>query len=369
MAKKSTRKTDGTLSPRRNKVGLREIASAANVSIATVSRVLSGNSRVDPETQRAVWKQMEKLGLDPEQRNRNKTLAFLLSNRAMLHTFHSRILSGVEAQCAENGWDVLYLSFSYPLQSSWTELHLPKVVQRRDLVRAVLLAGTNSIELLKLLQDRSVPAVVFGNNVIGGEQDLQGHDAIFVDDIHGGFEATQSLIQLGHQQIWFVGNSRLPWFARYLEGYKAAMEAAGLEPHQSSTDSTDDAESGYLGTKSLLVRAEPVTAILAGNDSTAYGVYKAVRERGLQIPDDVSVIGCDDTVSTLLIPALSTTREFPEQIGRQLVNLALSRIANPARDPQSVTIPTELVLRDSCAPPARIPSVGQKNGSTLNRWR
>ena len=366
MAKARVRKDAKKAPSRKSKVGLREIASAAKVSIATASRVLSGNTRVDQEIRSAVWKQAEKLGVDPAQRNRNKTLAFLLSNRAMLHEFHSRILSGAEAQCAANGWDVLYLSFNYPLQAPWTELHLPKVVQRYDLVRAVILAGTNSIELLRLLDQRNIPAVVFGNNVIGGG-DLKSHDAVFVDDVHGGFEATQSLINLGHRHIWFVGNTRLPWFARCFQGYKTAMQAAGLDACQSGIDSTEDAESGYLGAKSLLVRDEPVTAILAGNDSTAHGVYKAALEAGLQIPDDLSVIGCDDTVSTLLTPALSTTREFPEQIGKQLVDLALSRIMNPVQGPQAVTIPTEFIHRGSSAAPGRTGLAAVKNAPKYGR--
>jgi DNA-binding LacI/PurR family transcriptional regulator len=158
------------------------------------------------------------------------------------------------------------------------------------------------------------------------------------------------LIGLGHRNVWFVGNTRMPWFARCYEGYRRAMEENGLVPRESSTDSEDDAESGYLGTKSLLARSKSVTAILAGNDPTAHGVYKALRDRGLKIPDDISVAGCDDTVGTWLYPALSTTREFPEQLGKQLVELILNRIANPGLDPQWITIPTEFIKRDSCGP-------------------
>lgn len=357
MVQKSTRNAAAKAATRRGRVGLREIASAAKVSIATVSRVLSGNNRVDHEIQKTVWAHAERLGIDPGQRNQNKTLAFLLSNRAMLHAFHSRILGGAEAQCAASGWDILYLSFHYSLQASWTELHLPKVVQRHDLVRAVVLAGTNSVELLKLLDQRNIPAVVFGNNAIGSQQELMKHDVVFVDDIQGGCEATQYLIQQGHRHIWFVGTTRLPWFARCFQGYRNAMQTAGLDPRQSSTESADDVESGYLATKSLLARNQPVTAILAGNDFTAHGAYKALREKGLRVPHDVSVIGCDDTVSTLLTPALSTTREFPEQIGRRMVDLALGRIMKPGQGPQSITIPTEFVCRESCAPAERTPSV------------
>ncbi len=174
---------------------------------------------------------------------------------------------------------------------------------------------------------------------------------VFADDIQGGQDATRYLIGLGHRHIWFVGNTRLPWFARCFEGYRRAMEERGLVARQSSTDSEDETESGYLGTKSLLAREEPVTAILAGNDPTAHGVYKALRDRGLKVPDDISVVGCDDTVGTWLSPALSTTREFPEQLGKQLVELILKRIAQPDQDPQCVMIPTEFIKRDSCGPP------------------
>jgi len=117
---------------------------------------------------------------------------------------------------------------------------------------------------------------------------------------------------------------------------------------QSSIDSEDDAEIGYLGTKSLLATNEPPTAIFAGNDQTAHGAYKAVRDSGLNIPDDVSVVGCDDTIGAWLYPGLTTIREFPEQLGKQMVEMTLNRIANPGLAPQSVTIPTEFIKRDSC---------------------
>jgi DNA-binding LacI/PurR family transcriptional regulator len=351
MASKSGSKRMKKASPRTGKVGLREIASAANVSLATASRVLSGNTRVDRDIQRVVLEEAKKLGIDPAERNKTKTLAFLLSNRAMLHAFHSRILSGAEAHCAANGWDMVYLSFNYSPHVPWTELHLPRVVQRHDVIRAVILAGTNSANLITLLEHKGITFVVLGNNVVGEQQDRKKNDVVFADDIQGGQDATRYLIGLGHRHIWFVGNTRLPWFARCFEGYRRAMEAKGLLPRESSTDSEDETESGYLGTKSLLARDEPVTAILAGNDPTAHGVYKALRDRGLKVPDDISVVGCDDTVGTWLSPALSTTREFPEQLGKQLVELLLKRIAQPDQGPQCVMIPTEFIKRDSCGPP------------------
>jgi DNA-binding LacI/PurR family transcriptional regulator len=292
-----------------------------------------------------------KLGFDLSKRYKNKTLAFLLSNREMLHAFHSRILSGAEVQCTVRGWDMVFLSYRYSQHTPWNELHLPRIIGRSDLIRGVILAGANSTNLLELLRHKGIAFSVLGNNVIGEGARLEEYDAVYTDDIHGGLDATQHLLRLGHRHIWFVGNNRLPWFARFLEGYRRAMSEAGEPARENSVDSEDDAECGYLGTKSLLARGEEITAIIAGNDQIAGGVYKALRDKGLSVPKDISVVGCDDTVGTWLYPALSTTREFPELIGKNLVEMILRRIEAPDQKPQRITVPTEFIRRDSCGHP------------------
>lgn len=346
MKNAASSKTNQKRSPKQ-KNGLREIAATANVSIATVSRVLNGSNRVDPAIQRAVLQAASRLNVDFSQRDKTKALAFLLSNRAMLHAFHSRVLQGAETCCTANGWDMLFLSYNYSPTAHWNELHLPKVIQRRDIVRAVILAGTNSTNLMELLDHKGIPYVVLGNNVIG-DANGRKNDVIFSDETQGGHDMTRYLLGLGHRSIGFVGNIRLPWFARCYAGYQRAMDEAGLVPISSSIDSEDDTEVGYLGTKSLLARRASISAIFAGNDQTAHGVYRAARDSGLKIPDEISVAGCDDTVGSWLYPSLTTIREFPEQLGKHMVEMILNRIARPDLPPQSVTIPTEFIKRDSC---------------------
>jgi DNA-binding LacI/PurR family transcriptional regulator len=331
------------------KVGLREIAEAAKVSLATVSRVLNGNNRVDPAIQAAVLNAAAKFDLDLLHRNKAKTLAFLLSNRVMLHPFHSRILSGAEACCAVHGWDVVYLSFNYPLNAQREQLHLPKLLLRRDVIRAVIVAGTNSGSLIELLEHEGVPYVALGNNIFDVPPLSKG-DLVFSDETRGSGDMTRYLIGLGHRDIWFVGNTRLPWFTRCFTGYGRAMDEAGLAPRHLNVDSEDDAEVGYIATKSIVARHEPVSAIFAGNDATAHGVYKALRDSGLSVPDDVSVAGCDDTVGEWLYPGLTTIREFPEQLGKQMVELILNRIAKPSLPSSQIVVPTELIKRESCKP-------------------
>lgn len=336
-----------TKEPRKRKVGLLEIASAAGVSVATVSRVLNGNNRVDPAIQKTVLEAARNLNVDLSQRNKTKALAFVLSNRAPLESFQSRVLAGAEAFCTAHGWDILFLSFNYSPNAPWKELHLPRVLQRRDVVRAVILAGANSMNLIELLDHNGVPSVVFGNTVFGAPPVFK-NDVIFSDDIQGGQEMGRYLLGLGHRDIWFVGNRRLPWFARCYEGYRRAMEAAGLEPRESNVDSEDGEQIGYLGTKPLLTGDHGVTAIFAGSDEAAHGVYRALRNAGLRIPEDISVAGFDDTSGAMVFPPLTTIREFPEQLGKKMVEMVLDRIANPLAPPRVATIPVEFIRRDSC---------------------
>jgi DNA-binding LacI/PurR family transcriptional regulator len=163
---------------------------------------------------------------------------------------------------------------------------------------------------------------------------------------------TRHLLSLGQRDIWFVGHTRLPWFARRYEGYCRAMKEAGSMPRLSQIESDLDQDVGYMATKALLSRGEPIDAIQAGSDRVADGAYKALRDFGLRIPDDVSVTGCDDIEGMLLHPALTTLRIFTEQVGKHLAEAVIKRIAHPTLSPQHVTIPTQLVRRESSQPRA-----------------
>jgi DNA-binding LacI/PurR family transcriptional regulator len=328
---------------------LRLLAEKAGVSLATVSRIINGSARVGGEFQHRVRKAARELGIDLHQTVRSRAIAFVLSNREMLHSFHSKILIGSQNQCASRGWEMLFLCFQYPADVPWKDLHLPAVLRRRDVARAVILAGTNSPNLLAALTDRGCPFALLGNNLTG-EPPTKGGDVVYSDDVHGAYEITRYLQALRHTHIWCIGNSRLPWLARCLQGYRRAMEEAGLKLCEQDVDSRSEQEIGYLGTKSILTRGETVTAIFAGTDPIAAGVYKAAADCGLRIPDDLSVAGCNDTYGELLDPRLTTIREFPEQLGKQLVDLMLTRIEQPELPPRIVTVPTELMKRESCRP-------------------
>src|SRR3954468_9776080 len=210
---------------------LHDLARAAKVSPATVSRVVAGNPTVDPAIRNQVRKAAEKLGIDLEERRKGKSrlVAFLLANRDVLHSFQARILLGAETYCSSQNWELLFMSFRYAPETPPNALHLPQLLSNRTNARAVILGGSNYPNLFQALHSRGIPFAVLGNNV-EGEWKPEYCDVAYSDDISGAYEATNHLIAKGHTEIGFIGNLQMPWFRRCSTGYMRAMANAGLEP-------------------------------------------------------------------------------------------------------------------------------------------
>jgi len=329
------------------KPSFKELAKLANVSPATVSRIAKGHLNVDTVMRNRVRKAAVTLGIDLDQKRNEKPniIAFLLSNRDLLHNFQARILFGAEAYCASQHRELLFMSLRYSAVVPPKELHLPKILSEPGLVRAVILGGTNSANMLSALRDRDIPFAVLGNNVMG-DWTACDVDAVYSDDVQGAYDLTAQLIAGGHRAIWFIGDTDLPWYARCASGYRESMLAAGITPRLSQIHS-DDGQLGYLAMRSILSSGEPVTAVFAGSDQIARGVYEALSQAGLRIPDDISVAGFNDTEGALLFPQLTSVREFPEELGKHLAELVLKRIQQPDRPARQLTIPTQVVRRNS----------------------
>ena len=331
----------------KRKLSFQDLAKHAKVSTATVSRVARGLTTVAPAIRERVRKAAAELGVDlEERRHENATIiAFLLSNRDLLHSFQARILLGAQHYCSSQNRELLFISFRYSPSVPAKDLHVPEILSQRSLVRAVILGGTNTPNLLEALRNQEIPFSVLGNNVIG-EWNSAEYDAVYSDDVQGAYDLTTQLIADGHRDIWFFGDVDLPWYARCAEGYCKSMRQAQLQPRMSEIHS-DDRQLGYLAMRSVLSRRVPVTAVFAGSDPIARGVYDAARQSGLKIPEDISIAGFNDSEASLMYPPLTSVREFPEELGRHLAEFALKRIEVPEREPQQLTIPTRVIVRES----------------------
>lgn len=335
-----------------------EVARLAKVSVSTVVRVANGNVRVAPAVRSAVAAAARKAGVSLEAGRRNRTITFVLGNRDTVNEFQSKILLGAEGYCAQHDWDMQFICFRSDLNAPMGAVRLPEALTRANRPSGVILTGTHSASILSALSENRIPFSVVGNNIVGDWEPEQ-YDCVFTDDVRGSTEITRYLIAEGHRNIWYIGNRRLPWFARCADGYLRAMKEAELEPRFSKI-SSEDRELGYLAVKALLASGERPTALFVGTDQAASGVYQALQESGIRIPDDVSVAGFNDTIGEVLHPGLTTVREFPKELGGHLAEFTVRRIHEPDLPPQQLMMPTELIRRESvrhiASSPALVPS-------------
>ena len=312
MRKLDTGSDGGTSS--RESQRFAEVARLAKVSLKTVSRVAQGNSKLAPSVQASVLSVAKDLGVNLASAATTPTITFILGNRDTVNEFQSKVLLGAEGYCTRQNWALQFISFRSDLNAPLSRLSLPEVLTSSSRPSGVILTGTHSANILAALSEKKIPFSLVGNNVVGEWQPEQ-YDCVFTDDVRGSAEITRYLIAQGHRNIWYIGNQRLPWFARCARGYRQAMKEADLEPRFSEIGS-EDRELGYLAVKALLASGERPTALFVGTDQAASGVYQALQESGIRIPDDISVAGFNDTIGEVLHPGLTTVREFPERTRR-----------------------------------------------------
>ncbi|MBS1851583.1 MAG: substrate-binding domain-containing protein [Acidobacteria bacterium] len=325
-----------------------DVARRAKVGLSTVSRVARGNTNVAASVQASVLAAAHDLGVNLAPGAKNRTITFVLGNRDTVNEFQSKVLLGAEGFCTSHDWALQFVSFRSDLSSPSSRLTLPDILTQSGRSSGAILSGTHSANVLAALSERKIPFSLVGNNIVGDWQPEQ-YDCVFTDDVRGSAEITRYLLSQGHRNIWYIGNQRLPWLARCARGYSQAMKEAELEPRFSEIGS-EDRELGYLAVKALLASGERPTALFVGTDQAASGVYQALQESGVRIPDDISVAGFNDTIGEVLHPGLTTVREFPKELGVHLAEFVLRRIQEPELPPQQLMMPTELIRRESVRP-------------------
>ena len=323
-----------------------DIARRAKLSLSsTVSRVAQGSQKTAPSVQASVLAAANDLGVNFTTGASSRTITFVLGNRDTINEFQSKVLLGAEGFCTDQDWALQFVSFRSDLSAPSSSVVLPEILTQASRTAGVILSGTHSANILAAFTERRIPFSLVGNNIVGEWQPEQ-YDCVFTDDIRGSADITRYLISQGHRNIWYIGNQRLPWFARCARGYFQAMEESDLEPHFSEIGS-EDRELGYLAAKSLLSNGERPTALFVATDQAASGVYQALQESGIRIPDDISVAGFNDTIGEVLHPGLTTVREFPKELGAHLAEFTIRRITEPELPPQQLVMPTELIRRES----------------------
>ncbi len=327
-----------------------DVAREAGVSYATVSRVLNNKDHVKPEKRQAVLDAVARLGYVANSQARSlaggasRVIGLLVQDVGTSYT--GEIVRGIDDELSAAGYDLmLYTTHRRKAkESAYVE-----AVARGLADGLLLILPRNPGAYLESLRLQNFPYVLIDHQGIGDYARSVG-----ATNWQGAYDATRYLLELGHRRIGFItGAMDLGCSVDRLGGYSAALSDFGVS-HDPALISTGDffRPQGFSGANALLDLPQPPTAIFASNDEMAFGAMEAARVRGLRIPDDISVVGFDDIYQASLVhPALTTVRQPMEQMGRNATRMLLDLIADPEKQMGRVTLPTTLVVRESCSAP------------------
>jgi DNA-binding LacI/PurR family transcriptional regulator len=329
-----------------------DIAHLAGVSQPTVSRALRGSPSVNPDTRQKILAIARELNYKVDKNASNLrcqqsgTLALLFfedptPDDSLINPFFHSMLGSITRACALRGYDLL-VSFQQ-LSTNWH-------ADFEDSHKAdglILLGYGDYLEAESKLQR----LVAQGTHFVRWGAALPGEPGVSIgcDNFQGGHDITAHLLAGGRRRLAFLGHAsnHYPEFFERYRGHVAALDEAGLAPDPAlQFDAITTEQSGYEAAASLLASGVRFDAVFAASDLIALGAMKALREHGLQVPEEVAVAGFDDiAMASFVQPGLSTVQQDTKQAGEVLVDSLIRLIQGEAVE--SRTLPVKLVLRGS----------------------
>lgn len=335
------------------RVTIREIADLAGVSIATVSRVMNGHSDVSAETRDLVTRIVREHGYAT-----NRSARGLSAGRTGLvgvlvplvyPVYFSAILAGAAEALYEQELRLVLSPTQHEHDREVTLLD--RLIHGMTDGALIVLPEESSAELSRLVEQGYRFVVVDPRLPL--DEEIPSVSAAHAS---GADQAMQHLLELGHRRIAAITGPR-GWVAteERRRGYHAALAAHGILPDPELEQEADfEIEPGRVAARRLLDLADPPTAIFAFNDNLAIGAIQAARERGVGVPEDLSIVGFDDVEpSTIVTPALTTVRQPLAEMGRTAVSLLMRLLERQRFETLRIELATRLVVRESTGPVRR----------------
>lgn len=327
---------------------IQDVARLAGVAPITVSRVVNNNGYVSKETRRRVEAAVIELdyipnALGPSLRSkRTQTLALVLSD--ITNPFWTTVARGVEDTANKHGYHIIIGNTDESAEKQ--EEYLLFLMKKQ--VDGFLLVPASS-RSIGTLQKRRVPFVVLDRSIPDGKI-----DSVRGDSVGGAYTLTQHLLQLGHRHIVVIaGPEHVSTAYHRVEGYLQALTEAGLEGGQQIYWGEYNQQTGYEFTQQALESKSRPTAIFATNNFIAIGAMRALREAGLRVPEDMSVVAFDDLPQAITIDPFFTVASQPSyEMGQKATSLLLERLGeNTLEAPQEIVFPVEIIIRKSSGKP------------------
>lgn len=333
------------------------VAAAAGVSKATASKVLNDRDGVSEATRERVRGAMNQLRYVPVPGRRvggsSPTITVLFDGNDSLYS--AQVLTGIVLAGTENGVDVVVTSAPGPHRHEPLSAEWLRVLAEKGHEGVIVVTTAITPAAVHAAADVGLGLVAV-DPVIVRDSGEEGLVSVSATNWTGGVQATDHLLGLGHRRIGYAGGPPASYPARQrLHGHVAALRAAGIDADPALVRqlgfSHDDGR--VMATELLAVDAPP-TAVVAGCDASALGVLAAARQRHLRVPDDLSVVGFDDTFAAdMASPPLTTVRQPLREMGRLAMRTVLALARGEGPETHHFELATTLVVRESTAPPRR----------------
>jgi DNA-binding LacI/PurR family transcriptional regulator len=339
----------GAVEVLRAPASIKDIARLAGVSHSTVSRALRNSPLVNPKTTGEIQEIARKLSYQPSAVARGlvtrKTRTIGVVVTTIADPFVSEVVTGIELAANDSSYSVFLADSNADPAREKNVVH--SFAERR--VDGIVVTSSRVGALYTpLLSQMMVPIVLINNQHHG-----QFVHSVMIDNVQGSREATAHLIGLGHRRIAYIGDR----FGHQSdtersEGYSQALAAAGLTfVPELVVHGDSKPEEGILAMDRLLALPEPPTAVFCYNDMTALGVLRSAHSHRLRVPWDISVVGFDDLfIASYTQPQLTTVRQPMQRMGRMAME-SLLRLMEGHPSGAGITVPAELIVRESTAPP------------------
>lgn len=333
-------------------ISIIDVARKANVSTATVSRVINSPELVKPETREAVERVIKELDYQPNalarsliQRN-TKSIGILIPD--INNLFYPAVVRGAEDKFEDKQYSIFLCNTDKDIEKE--QAYIKLLLEKR--VDGLVIMGTRPIdgsmnEHIRTLC-KKLPVVMVNDTIIGA--DLY---SVLTDEVEGAYNAVNYLIGLGHKKIAYVTGEidKYTTYQNKYKGYEMAMQQHGytISPEYIVAD-LPYASGGQRATKKLIDYKDRPTAIFCASDQIAMGVMKACFENGLKIPDDISVVGYSNVpISEDLYPELTTVNQFPYETGRIVAEMMMNILEGRQPSQKKIMMSPELLVRKSCS--------------------
>jgi DNA-binding LacI/PurR family transcriptional regulator len=327
------------------KTTIYDVAQKAGVSIATVSKVINNTGRISEKTRKKVSSVIKSLDYHPNvmasalMGKKTNTIGLLIPDLA--NPFFSELARSIEDCAHELEYNLFICSTDY---LPYKENKYISLLKQKGVNGFILASGFEDLKKVKDLKEE-IPVTI-----VARDFPTFPVNAVAVDDFMGGYQATSYLINLGHKNIGII--ARDVWSNRErIRGYKQALEENGLKmPSHFEYAQETNINCGKIIANKYLNSDNVPTAIFACNDLLSIGAIQAAREKGFLVPEQLSVVGFDNTmIATVVDPPLTTIAQPIDIMGREVMELMVGMIEGKKKDKVRVTLMPELVERKSTA--------------------